>query len=152
MRQYEDLFSKGKQANNIAIPVYVRVAHVFKPELRVYFEMLGQGMPKCRAFKAAFKITSQTPLLLETLEFVRREERKDVSFTALFNSLPEIRKYSNTGKPITNVDLNNEFYTWWGAKRLKSSMELHVASIRFMQFTSRLLWDEEFQKQVATFV
>ena len=150
---YRRLFSRpGVQANNISIPIQVRVAHVFKPELNVYFDMVDQGIPKCRAFKEAFRITSETPLLLEMLEYVRKEERKDISFASFFDNLPDNRKYTHMGKPITNVDLNNEFYKAWVAKRLEAGMELHVASIRFMKFTSHLLWDEEFQQQVRAFV
>ena len=152
-RDYERFFSRaGVQANNISIPIQVRVAHVFKPELHAYFDMVDQGIPKCRAFKEAFRITSDTPLLMEMLEYVREEERKNLRFADLFENLSGTWRYNNMGNPITNVDANNEFYTWWGAQRLKSGIELRVAYVRFMKFTSHLLWDEEFQQQVRAFV
>lgn len=151
-KECEHLFRNGVQANNVSIPVHIRVAHVFRKEIKLYFELVEQGIPKCRAFKEAFKITSETPILIEMLDYVRREECKDVGFAALFNSFSATRKYNNAGKPITNVDANNEFYGWWGAQRLKSGIELRVASVRFMKFTSHLLWDEEFQRQVRAFV
>jgi len=150
---YNILTASRKQVGNVHITTEQKVANVFRTEVRNYMHTVEVG-GKAGTFYGAFKIDyATTPVLSDTVNALanRALEFDEIGFWNLREILPEIRKNNNSGKALSNVDANNEFRCWAGARRLEEDMELRVGYVRFCKFIWRLFWDEEFQESLKQF-
>lgn len=154
-KEVDSIMKNGIQANNINIPLHMRLAHIFSSEVKSYFKEIEQGSSKEAAFVNAFCFEAKHELIRAAVSAVGRVDcegrplikSKDLNFEKISQQLSSVRRTTDAMKPITNQDMNNEFYTWDGSKRLKSNIQLRVASVRFMQLVWHLFWNEEFQKK-----